>query len=302
VQLSFRIGKIPVRVQASFLIMTLLLSAGGLEGGDLRPALAWIVIVFFSVLAHELGHALMGKAFGLQPQIDLHGMGGTTSWANGRNVSHGKGILISLAGPMVGLIVGAAVFIGALIVGAPQSEIGKTIFSYVLFVNAGWSVFNLLPMLPLDGGNVMRGVLNASTKGKGERTARIVSLVVAVAVAAAALSQRWIWITMLGAMFAYQNFRSLQALKQVQNEDQLRPQIDAAYEALRREDGRQVLALVGPLLNMQTSDPMRAEVLHLAAYGLLLNSRPREADQLIAMLPPGFSPHPQYVEARARFS
>ena len=50
-----------------------------------RPDLIaiWVAIVFISVLVHELGHALVGRMFGLDPQIELHGMGGTTSWVNG---------------------------------------------------------------------------------------------------------------------------------------------------------------------------------------------------------------------------
>ena len=77
--LSFRLGRIPVRIHAMFFLVSGMLGA---SGGDMASILIWVATVFVSVLIHELGHALCGMAFGLAPEIDLHGMGGTTSWAD----------------------------------------------------------------------------------------------------------------------------------------------------------------------------------------------------------------------------
>src|SRR4051794_34183251 len=98
-KLSFAIGSIPVRVHSSFFVMTILF---GLQGQTRHPeyAVSWFVVVFVSLLIHELGHALVGKSFGLVPQIDLHAMGGTTSWPQGKEVSSLRQIAISLAGPL----------------------------------------------------------------------------------------------------------------------------------------------------------------------------------------------------------
>src|SRR5271157_5706253 len=104
--LSFRLGKIPVRILPSFFLMTVFL---GMSALDLRLA-AWVLVVLVSVLVHELGHATMGLAFGLEPRIDLHGMGGTTSWKTPKGLSTIQRIAISLAGPFAGFGVGAIVF------------------------------------------------------------------------------------------------------------------------------------------------------------------------------------------------
>ena len=72
----FRIFGFPVRVRASFLILSLILGIG--SGGKPIGLAIWMAVVFLSVLAHELGHALMGKAFGLSPAIELGGMGGAS--------------------------------------------------------------------------------------------------------------------------------------------------------------------------------------------------------------------------------
>src|ERR1700722_19012492 len=103
-KLAFRLGSIPVQVHGSFLLVVVLL---GMLGGDPSGILLWIVVVFVGVLLHELGHALVGRSFGLTPQIDLVGFGGLTSWAaGGAELGPPKRIAISLAGPFTGIAIG----------------------------------------------------------------------------------------------------------------------------------------------------------------------------------------------------
>src|SRR5579884_1144907 len=109
--LEFRFGRIPVRIHPTFFLMAAFL---GLYDTNLVAVVSWVAVVLVSVLLHELGHASMGLAFGLDPRTDLNGMGGTTSWAAPKPLSHSKRIAISLAGPFAGFAVGALVFTLAL--------------------------------------------------------------------------------------------------------------------------------------------------------------------------------------------
>jgi Zn-dependent protease len=215
--MRFRIGKIPVRVQPAFFVVALLL--GGLSG-DLRTVAAWAVIVFGSVLLHELGHAAAGLAFGLEPSIELHTMGGTTSWASSAPLGVAPRVVISLAGPGAGFVVAAIVV--ALGPGAFPHLAGGFVYRNLLFVNLTWGLLNLVPMLPLDGGNVMRHLLNGATGGRGEEPARIASMAIAGASLAALLLLRVlgvalpfdsVWAMMLAAVFAMSNWRELQDLR-----------------------------------------------------------------------------------------
>jgi Zn-dependent protease len=215
--MRFRIGKIPVRVQPAFFFVALVL--GGL-GGDLRTVLAWAVIVFGSVLLHELGHAAAGLAFGLEPSIELHTMGGTTSWTSSAPLGVAPRVVISLAGPCAGFLVAAVVV--ALGPSALPHFAGGFVYRNLLFVNLTWGLLNLVPMLPLDGGNVMRHLLNALTGGRGEEPARIVSMAVAGASLAAilllealgvALPFSGVWAMLLAVAFAGSNLRELQELR-----------------------------------------------------------------------------------------
>jgi Zn-dependent protease len=233
-RLRFRIGSVPVRVDPSFLVMTVLFNVG-LAQRDVRLLVMWGAIVFGSVLAHELGHAAVGLAFGLRPEIDLHALGGTTSWTAGRGhpVSWAKRIAISLAGPLAGMVTGTVVLaLGALRV-FPQltwptlpsvgdalflrvdaATLGECAFLWLLSVNFGWGFLNLLPMLPLDGGNAVMNALHWATGGHGERPARVLSMVVALLAAAiSALAGQW-WPAILSAWFLSMNWRGLAELRE----------------------------------------------------------------------------------------
>lgn len=311
--LSFRLGKIPVRVQVWFFVL-----AGVLGAGDPAHLALWVGIVFVSVMLHELGHAMTGMAFGLQPSIELHGMGGTTSWSTTKPLSTFQRVAISLAGPFAGFAVGAAVF-GLAAAGVfPPTDPGtwfinlwswnweipadlKTwIRDTLLFVNIAWGIFNLLPMLPLDGGNVLFQLLNAMTKGRGERPARIISIVMAGLMGILVVLGKfgW-WGALLVLSFVATNYQGLQTLKARENDEPMRRAIQQAYAALDERNGERVLALARPVaLTSQTAE-VRAEALQLVAFGFLLEGRVADADAAIAALPAGYKPHPRLLEMRA---
>jgi Zn-dependent protease len=221
--LSIRIGDIPIRILPSFFLVALLLGASVSQ--PLLMAL-WVAVVFVSVVVHELGHATIGRAFGLQASIVLHGFGGTTSWAGSRRLSPAQSIAVSLAGPGAGFALGALVLgvsgrnlVDLLLMrGGWSSDPRAFAVEAIIFVNFGWGILNLLPMLPLDGGNALAQALNAATRGHGERPARIVSLCLASLAAVYALVTRSLWPAFLAVSFAMTNWRALQALSAAERE------------------------------------------------------------------------------------
>src|SRR5262245_8513932 len=174
-EIQFRLFGIPVHVSAFFLLSALILGQSDARSPVLMAA--WIVIMFVGVLLHELGHALTARAFGQEPAISLHGLGGVTVWQPRGGIGPGKRAVITLAGPLVGLVIGfPALIIGALL---PEGSMAAQVMKYVWFVNLVWAIFNLLPMLPLDGGRIMASLLEL-VFGKGSlRVSYILSIVVA---------------------------------------------------------------------------------------------------------------------------
>jgi hypothetical protein len=108
--MRFRILGFPVHVHPFFFLVAALV--GGMQN-DLTLILVWVAIVFVSVLAHELGHALVARVHGQQPSIMLYAMGGLTSFQPLRRLTHGQSIAISLAGPGAGFLVGGLVWLAS---------------------------------------------------------------------------------------------------------------------------------------------------------------------------------------------
>jgi Zn-dependent protease len=206
--LTFKLGTIPVRVQPWFFLTTALMNIGLLDHDPVRLPI-WMAVVFASVLVHELGHALAVQAFGLKPAIELHGMGGTTIWAGTKRISSAKTIVISLAGPFMGLLLGGVVFV-AVSRADIGSELGQWTAASLVYVNVFWGLLNLLPILPLDGGNVLLSVLDAATHGRGARPAHVVSLIVAVLALVPAYQMGYLWGGLLAILFASSNWQWLE--------------------------------------------------------------------------------------------
>lgn len=94
----------PIRVHPMFWIVTAILGWPYYTmTNDFTVLLTWIMAVFFSILVHELGHVFMGKYFGTQGYIILHGFGGVAIGSN--NLSNRwKRIAVTLAGPGIQLL------------------------------------------------------------------------------------------------------------------------------------------------------------------------------------------------------
>jgi Zn-dependent protease len=263
----FRLGSIPIRVRGLFLFMAVVLGTR-LQ----RPELIaiWVAIVFVSVLVHELGHALVGRAFGLEPQIELHGMGGTTSWVNGREIGHARGIAISLAGPFAGFAIAAMIFAAERVGLRPHHPLALLALELAVQINLWWGIFNLMPMLPLDGGNVMRGALQLLTKGRGEKPARVISILMGGLFLAYAASVGALWLGALGAFFTWANVQAYRQADTRAADAPLAEAIQKAYAALERHDGEQAIALLRPVIVAQTSEDLRAIALRVYSYALLI--------------------------------
>ncbi len=204
-----RILGFPVHVHPFFFLVAALL--GGLQN-DLALILVWVAVVFVSVLAHELGHALVARAHGQQPSIMLYSMGGLTSFQPLRRLTHGQSIAISLAGPGAGFLVGGLVWVASQSVPPGASFVVHVAVRDLLWVNFGWGLLNLLPILPLDGGNVVRSFLHAVRRRPDERLALLISITCGGLACLAALNDGLVWAAMIAALITFNNYQALSRL------------------------------------------------------------------------------------------
>ena len=143
----------------------------------------WVVIVFASVLAHEMGHALVARSFGLPASITLYALGGYTTFpADPRRLTPGRRTVIAAAGSAVGLTVGGAVWLAARAdVIRPTTALGRYTLSIFVFVNVIWGLLNWLPIRPLDGGQIFQGLLDTLFPHWGKRIADVLFPLTALA-------------------------------------------------------------------------------------------------------------------------
>lgn len=205
--LQFRLFGIPVRVSLFFLVMAVLLGRNS-TSGSAGMMVAWVAIVFVSVLLHELGHAFTARAFGHQPSITLHAMGGLTSWRMREPLSAGRRLAVAFAGPAAGIALAiAAALAGALLF--EKGSAGRQITALAAAVNLFWGVLNLIPMLPLDGGSIMAALFDLVAPGRGRRLAQYVSVVTAVAAGGLALLAGMFVLALLCAFAVWMNVQEL---------------------------------------------------------------------------------------------
>ncbi len=204
--IRFSVFGIPVEVQPFFWITLVIL--GGASGADSAGAifeiLLFVLAGFFSVLIHELGHALTARAYGAQTQIVLQAFGGYAAYA-GIRMSRKQSFLITAAGPAIQIALGAAV--AALLYFLPEMNSYGEHFLFVLMgISFIWAVLNLLPVMPLDGGQMLNALLGPA------RFHITLWTTIVVAISAAILlftySGSIIFPIFLG-MFAWQAFQAL---------------------------------------------------------------------------------------------
>ncbi len=199
----FRLFGIPVRIEPVFFVIAGLL---GLQLADQSLALVavWIGVTFVSILVHEFGHALTLKAFGQPSEIVLQGLGGAT--ISRRRLSKGRSIAVSLAGSFTALVL-LWLPARALDHGVwwnQQDEWLRGLVTFTAFANLWWSVANLLPIRPLDGGNV-------ATELFGAPAARRLSIVVALAGGIWAFQNGQQFAGIFALMLAFQSWQEVQA-------------------------------------------------------------------------------------------
>jgi Zn-dependent protease len=207
----------PVRVDPSFWIVSVLL---GITLDDPWAIAIWVGVCFVSILAHELGHALMGRAFGLHGSIELHSMGGLTQWPElHKLLSPARDIAVSLAGPFTGLVIAACTYSYLTLRGWPESPYGRVTVYTVLWINGGWALVNLLPILPLDGGHVMESAVHWRRGYRDDALPFLVSSIFASAAVAAALVLNEIWIAMFAGWLTVSNVMKLKMFGQLRRRD-----------------------------------------------------------------------------------
>jgi stage IV sporulation protein FB len=237
--LRFEIAGIRVRVSVFFWVAAVLLGWGACQwwaGNDQRALLQylalWVGAVFVSILVHELGHALAYRAFGQGAHVVLYHFGGLAvpeAWGRRAHLRPFQRLVVAAAGPAAQLVLAAVIvfclraagrvvpfpFVGlgerlGLFAGERfDSAFAAATFEFLLSINLFWPLVNLVPVPPLDGGQIVREGLLTLGVGDAHRIAGIVGVAAGAAAAWWGYTRGQPYLGILFAMLAVSCWQNL---------------------------------------------------------------------------------------------
>lgn len=197
--------KIPVKISPFFFLTAAFI--GWMNSSGLQQTLVftliWVGVIFISILVHEYGHALTARYFGQKPRIHLVAFGGLT-YPEGKRLRGWREFLVVLNGPLFGL----CLFLLALFVlstGYFKNPFVVGTFKIMAWMNLFWTLVNLLPIMPLDGGQLLRVIFESIFGAKGLKYAVFTSMILAGLLGAASFFIGYFLFGVIFFLFAFQN-------------------------------------------------------------------------------------------------
>lgn len=243
--LNFEIFGFPVRVHPAFFIMPILLGRG-LIHPEINTGVGYLLVVgvfFVSILIHELGHTLAFRYYGIPSSIVLYWMGGLAIPGDGsRNLPWSRTsvprlnseqkIVVSLAGPVLGMLFGLLFILVVLMFGGsvrlvwmlnlipfPVPDLrGTPLVMYPaatmllyggIVLNILFNLLNLVPIFPLDGGQVARELLVKADPYNGIQNSLKLSIAVGIVIALLGLSGGHQFLAIFFGFMAWSNYQTL---------------------------------------------------------------------------------------------
>lgn len=240
-------------------------------------------VLIFSLLVHEYGHALTALFFGARPNIVLEAFGGYAQY-NSYGMTPKHQFFITLNGPLF----------ESLLIVLPYYLLKMGTFEHLPYVNYGlyvmmrlnimWCLLNLIPIAPLDGGYLIRFLLERKFGAKGVRASIIIGLISAAIAAPILFIQGFTFFGTLVLIFGLQNFQILRKSRS-SSENPFSTYIEGAL-ALKNNDLEKGKAILKKLLKSKDAVIKHSAIesvanLHILenesekAYEILLNADPQ---------------------------
>jgi len=230
--ISFHLAGVPVHIRPVFFLTMALLGLSWPDG-----LVVFAAIAFLGVLLHEFGHVAAYRLFGHQVEVEFVALGGLTRSTGGPELKAWQHAVVSLSGPAAGFASALVVYVPMLLL-APLTGpvVPAVVASFVggfVMVNVVWSVFNLLPVRPLDGGQALFALLAMVVPRWADPATRLLSVVLAGGGLALALAFGEIWLALIAGLSVASNAQPLWRSVQVSRHGE---GLAALQDALARED------------------------------------------------------------------
>lgn len=217
---------------------------GWMMASTLTGIFSWVLVILVSVLVHEFGHALTGLSFGQEVAIRLEMFGGVT-YRRGPKLKLWQDFLITFNGPLAGFLLAGGAYLLRQWVAKPDSVLAVTLAIF-LYVNIFWTIVNLVPILPLDGGQLLRIILERFFGYRATSIALLIGLGLGVLLSILFLVLGLFLLGMIFMILSFESYRGWKAYRIASEHDQ-NPELQKRYaDAMKAlENGAPEVALEG---------------------------------------------------------
>lgn len=265
-----------IKILPSFWILSLLITY--MNAHSFLDAVLWMVIILVSVLVHELGHALISLFWKQRVRIELGSFGGATIREGDNILSPLKEFLVIVMGPFFGFMLAA---LSAIIASFfPQMPLVQRGLNLTIVVNICWSILNLLPVFPLDGGRLMAIVLENIFGRKGLRFSYIIGAVFALLFAIACMGVAQVFLGALFLLFAFESFRGFQDTRFLvtdEGDQYIVDEMKMAETEWQEKYPEKAISRLEALSSAKERNAHFIQAKELLAHFLLLTEQPKKA-------------------------
>lgn len=288
--LKFNLFGFPVHIHPLFWLVAYLLVSGSKV--SVAAQVAYATVIFISLLVHEFGHAFAARRAGQTPEISIHAFGGLTRWIPTRSLPRAQLILITLAGPLAGLLLACISFASLKYLPVAMLKRGThgvalaDVLGIVLQVNLAWSVVNLLPVLPFDGGQLLAHALGPTRRSLAAKLSAIFGLLVAVGF----WMIKWRIAAVMFGISGIMEYRAMQRAQKAASAilpQQIERGIAEIQRALAEGDATRALQLSQMLSALPVAPEQQRRVTELGAWAALALGDHAEARHALRVLSPG---------------
>ncbi len=276
--------RIPVKIYPGFFVTSAILGFL-ITNYSFIGTLIMMGVIFISILVHEYGHALFSLLFGQNPRIELIAFGGVTI-PSGKSLKPWQEFVMILAGPLFGFLL----FVAALLLYQMpiENELVRKILFWTYSLNLFWTFINLLPIIPLDGGQLIRVILQKIFGVKGWKIALIFSASLSFLLAATLFLYGQFLGGAVFTLFAFQNidfFRRIRYYSDLDQDEELAKNLESIHKIKDEKELKSSLTSLLDRLNKKTSTQTIAKVKAMEAIAKIeFNNNPKEAYRYFEMV------------------